>query len=139
MTEKPPIEITAKDIVRRPGGLIPEVKGEGTGFSLKNIKGYIQQAKEIKEALESMGIDLKSLGIKLPGQKKESGGEGGGDAGAGGQALTKMTATPAQQILNVLKLLQGIYGDVTLNELLTRLKTEFGDRKISEFIKGGGL
>jgi transposase len=138
MSEKP-IEITAKDILRRPVDALANVKGEGTGFSLKNIKGYIQQAKEIKEALESMGIDLKSLGIKLPGLKKDAGGQGGGDAGAGGQTLTKMSATPAQQILNVLKLLQGIYGDVTLNELIARLKAEFGDRKISEFIKGGGL
>jgi hypothetical protein len=124
-----PIEITPADIIRRPLNVATQgatkAAGEG-GFSLKNIKGYIQQFKEIKDLAEDLGIDLSSFGLKLPGQKKEA------VADARDPALTG-----GQQIRNFLKLLQARYGDITVNELLEKLRAEFGDWKISNFTKGG--
>lgn len=126
-----PIEIKPGDIIKRPLDVAIKAIGgkEESGFSLKNIKGYIQQIKEIKDMAESLGLDLSSLGLKMPGQKK-----GGGDAPApaGPPAIGG-----AQQLRNFLKLLQVRYGDITVNELLEKLKTEFGDWKISNFTKGG--
>jgi hypothetical protein len=126
-----PIEIRPEDIIRRPANLVPnavgKAAGEGGGFSIKNLKGYIQQFKEIKDLAESLGVDLSSLGLKMPGQKKEA-----APADARVPALTGV-----QQIRNFLKLLQAKYGDITVNELLEKLKAEFGDWKISNFTKGG--
>jgi hypothetical protein len=127
-----PIEIKPSDIIKRPLDVAIKAatgaKQEG-GFSLKNIKGYIDQIKEIKELAEGFGLDLSSFGLKMPGQKK-----GGGDA-------LVPTGPPAigggQQVRNFLKLLQARYGDITVTELLEKLKTEFGDWKISNFTKGG--
>jgi hypothetical protein len=47
------------------------------------------------------------------------------------------SSTGGQQVRNFLKLLQVRYGDITVSELLEKLKAEFGDWKISNFTKGG--
>ncbi len=125
-----PIEIRPGDIIKRPLTIPSAAQGaptqDGGGFSMKNIKGYIDQIKEIKDTLEGMGIDLGNFGLKMPGQKKQA---------------APMPDTPANttatQIKNFLKFLQAVYGDITIDELLGKLKTDFGSKKISEFIKGG--
>lgn len=125
-----PIEIRPSDIIKRPVTLTgaPGAPAQGAGgFDLKNIKGYLNQIKDVKDALESMGIDLGSLGLKFPGQKKPAGQMPDGSTGT----------TTATQIKNFLKFLQAMYGDITVNELLIRLKTDYGEWKISSFTKGG--
>ena len=126
-----PIEIRPEDILRRPLNLVTQAAGKAAGeggFSIKNIKGYIQQFKEIKELAESLGLDLSSFGLKIPGQKKDSSGMPEDRAPA---------LTGAAQFRNFLKLLEAKYGDITVTELLEKLKAEFGDWKISSFTKGG--
>ena len=124
-----PIEIRPGDIIPRPTSIVPLAKsaaGEGGGFSLKNIKSMLEQVKEFKDLAESLGLDLSGLGLKLGGKKKDG---------------SPMPDTPApaggQQVRNFLKLLQVRYGDITVNELLEKLRAEFGDWKISNFTKGG--
>lgn len=123
-----PIEIRPGDIIKRPLTL-PGATGtpaQGGGFNLKSIKGYIDQIKELKEAAESMGLDLGNLGLKFPGQKKPT------------APMPDVPATTtATQIKNFLKFLQAIYGDITVSELLVKLKADYGEWKISNFTKGG--
>jgi len=118
-----PIEIRPEDIIKRP--LTAGATSQAEGFSLKNIKGSIQQLKEMKEMLESLGLDLSGLGAKL-----------GGKQAAPMPANQAPAATSQNQLLNFIKLLQARYGDVTVNELLEKLRADFGDWNISKFTKG---
>lgn len=125
-----PIEIRPGDIIPRPltiTGAAKPAADAGGGFSLKNIKGYIDQIKEAKELLDSLGIDLGGLGVNLGVKKKEN----------DSSMPDHPAPTGGQQIRNFLKLLQARYGDITVNELLKKLVDEFGDWKISNFTKGG--
>ncbi len=65
-----PIEIRPSDIIKRPDFLTAKAGAEAGGFSVKNIKGYIQQIKEIKDLMDDLGIDLGGLGLNLGGGKK---------------------------------------------------------------------
>jgi hypothetical protein len=121
-----PIEIRPGDIIKRPLTLPTGSPAPGGGFNMKSIKGYLEQIKEMKKTLEDMGIDLGDLGLKLGGSKKQA------------APMPEVPATTtATQIKNFLKFLQAMYGDITVNELLIRLKTDYGEWKISSFTKGG--
>ncbi len=123
-----PIEIRPSDIIKRPDFLTAKAGAEAGGFSVKNIKGYIQPIKEIKDLMDDLGIDLGGLGLNLGGGKKAA-------TPPGPDRPPAMTG--AQQFRNFLKLLEMKYGDITVNELLDKLRAEFGDWKISNFTKGG--
>jgi len=129
-----PIEIKATDIIKRPlgGPGLPPGAESGGGFSIKTIKGYIDQIKEIKKIADDLGIDLGGM-IPNIGGKLNLGGKKGAEALALPQARSGV-----QQVQSFLKMLQLKYGDITMNELLDNLKRDYGKLKISTFL-GGGL
>lgn len=119
------IEITAKDIIARPNGIpghLPAAKSV-----IEQVKEYAKTLKEIKGIFSELGIDVGSI---LGGP-------------FGNQLLPKKTAgdmeqrqlppqlTPAAQLRLFIKLLQMKYGDITVDELIVKLKNDFGDQKLS--------
>ncbi len=135
-----PIEITAKDIIKRP--LSTAITGVKAGESAKKgnfiqqIKEGLDQFKEIKKTLDEIGIDV---GDFLPGLGGKKAPAGGLPAPVPMDARAPVAAQPtgAQQIKNFLKLLQYRYGDITVNEALEHLKQDFGQVKLSEISKLG--
>lgn len=119
------IEITALDLIKRPG--IADAEAAATGGSknpfewLKTVKDGIKQVKEIKDSLEQMGIDTSAI-TNLIGMKP--GGAPQPDKPAGGQQLAVF-----------FQVLKARYGELTINQLLTELKKEYGNKKLSELIK----
>jgi len=136
MTQEP-IEITAKEIIKRPDNLSLGTKSstspganQGGGFKLGDIKGYMKQIKEVIDLARELGVEdmLAEAGINLPGLKK------------GGKTQEQSTDLPApksqaDQFKAFLKLLQMHYGDVTVDELIGKLKAEFGKKRISQIGK----
>lgn len=144
-----PIEIRPEDIIKRPSEVIKEsavdtAKGKGGNFLSQLVEG-IKQAKEIKKELEAMGIDFDS--IFSPGSKKGIGlnppppGSSTGQPPADARdqnrpnPANQAVPTPAQQAKSLLRILQVRYGDISVNELIEKLKSQFGDKKISDFLK----
>lgn len=120
-----PIEITEKDLIDRP--LNEAKKGEAKqGFNptnfMKQLKGGIEQVKELMDMAQSMGLNINLPGFKNQPKERPT-------------DETKMLPGPeniVQQFNSFLALLQMKYGDVSLNELLRKLKEDLGDKKISE-------
>lgn len=122
-----PVEITEKDLIDRPLGIagIGET-GKKAGVNplqyLKEIQASIKQAKEIFDTLRGMGLNINLPGLKTP----ES-----------AEAVTRVTnievqPSPGQQVGLFLNLLAMRYGDITIDELMIKLKEEFGAKKISQ-------
>jgi hypothetical protein len=140
-----PIEITPKDIIKRPletaiGATTNELK---KGNFLQQMVDGLKQAKEIKKQLDDLGIDINTffnlggnnsgggLGPPPPG----GGGPVGGDARAPHAAPAPTPApNPMQTAKGLLTLLRMKYGDITIGELMAQLKSEYGEKRISEFL-----
>lgn len=139
-----PIEITIKDIVKRPAELAAAGGAVKKGNIISQFKQGLEQFKEIKDLMKDLGIDLGDL---LGGQPKNA--LSGLNAppridGAPPPADTRAPAppppspgmTPAQQFKAFCVMLQLKYGDITISEMLDAIKAEYGNKKISDFIKG---
>lgn len=120
-----PIEIKASDIIKRPTELI-NAAGKITGGKnpIAQIREYVKQAQEIKKMLEEIGIPLNNL---IP--------------GLGGLGKTENKAPvnddmrpppPAAQFRMFMMMLIAKYGDITFNELIERMREEYGNRKLSQ-------
>lgn len=122
------IEIRLEDIIKRPDGSNINTGGgpaDAGGFSLKNIKKQLQEVKGIFDTLQDMGFDLSKFDLNIPGLKKETQDQG--------QSMEKSSGlATGQQVMNFVKLLRQIYGDITINEAVDRLKNDFGGLKLSE-------
>lgn len=122
-----PIEITAKDLIDRPANLsLGGTADKGGGFNpaqlMKTIKENMQIFKELRELAESLGLNLNLPGLKMVSRKEAD------------TALKDMPEppNPAKQFNAFLVVLQMKYGDVTVNELLNSLRTDFGNKKLSQ-------
>lgn len=122
-----PIEITEKDLIDRPAGIagIGEAAKKG-GVNplayLKDVQASIKQFKEIMDAVRGLGINIP--GLKFPGMAET-------------EAKTQVVNTApqpssGQQLRPFLNLLAMRYGDITIDELMVKLKEEFGNKKISQ-------
>lgn len=132
MEEKNPIELTKADLLERPAGSEPESVGlERKGTNPMQFLGQIQdalkQVKAIMDMARSLGLNVNIPG--LGGLNKEKG-EGKNSGGL------SAPPDPEAQFDMFLQLLVMKYGDITVNELVEKLKAEFGERKISKLRKG---
>ena len=130
MTVPEPLQIKPQDIIKRPDLLEKAAQASPQDW-LKQVKGMINQAKEIKGILDEMGIDIGGLGNlgNLGGILSGKGqGIGGGPQPAAG-GITKAHAG------NFVRLLMARYGDIPMSELAEKLKEEFGPVKISSFLQ----
>lgn len=124
------VELNRSDLIPRPDNL-PEVTEAVTeapgGFSLRSIIDRIREFQELVGILRQIsGGKLDEL---LP-QLRSIASEGEGAAPAApGQGV--------QQVVAFVQLLQAQYGDITINELIDRLKADIGDKRLSQFTKGG--
>lgn len=127
-----PIEIKASDLIKRPGEGTPGATSPGGGFNVKSVREMLNVAKEIKAMAKELGIDLDGLGskfLKRQGQEDEESQEP--------KALAKQQSpNTAQQIQTVIQALILNYGDLPVEELFDRLKTDYGSKKLSSFLKG---
>jgi len=128
MSEKNPIEIRPEDIIKRPAPGLPATGQEkGFSFDVKSIKKYIGQAREFIDLAKELGMgdQLAGLGIKIPGMSdKEPVAE---NPQRDNQGINQAKA--------FIQLLIVKYGDITVNELLEKLKDDFGNKKISQIGK----
>ena len=96
-----------------------------------NPKAILAQAKQYMEFIKEAKAMAESLGIKLPGLKLP------------GQAETSVHEERAVQSVNKVQafvaMIQVKYGDLTVAELVDRLKAEFGDVRLSEISRGKKL
>ena len=126
-----PIEISEKDIIRRPPGLTGQsgpspVQGTMTpGKFLDQLKSAMKQMREISDLAKELGLDLGN--IKGLGNLKNLGGKF--KALQSGQ---ENQANPISQVLLFKQFLMARYGDVTVNELIEKLKEDLGDKKLSQ-------
>lgn len=121
MTSQGPIEIKPEDLIRRPGNLPITTSGASKAANLKDqMKQWLDIAKQVDEFT---GGKLKTkVGNLLGGQDKQ-------------EVRNEIQATqgnPAQGLLMILRSLQMAYGDLTVNELLDRLKKDYGEYRISQ-------
>lgn len=121
-----PIEIRPEDIIKRPETLpavsSPETtKQPGILDYLRQLREGMKQFNEVKGQLKEMGIELP--GLKIPGGKQNP--EPPPDTGGAFSTVAR-----------VLQFLRGQYGDITLSELGTRLKADYGTTRLSEILKG---
>jgi len=143
-----PIEITAKDIIKRPLNALTDAAGPKKGNFISQIKSGMEQVKEIKKILDDLGINVGDLiggtkqtpviGMNTPPRNMNTPlpeGIAPAPAPAAPAAPTPQPLTVAQQAKNFLALLRLRYGDISVNELLEKLKAEFGEKKLSDFIK----
>jgi len=124
-----PIEITEKDLLDRPpGGVKTGVALTKTsGNILSEIKAGAKQIKEIIDIGKSLGLNLKlppGLTGMLGGGKVEGSGEPTSDAPGGTPGAAQFQAF--RQLL-ILK-----YGDITVNDLIEKLRAEMGTKKLSD-------
>jgi hypothetical protein len=138
-----PIEITAKDIIRRPADLITGAAAPKKGNIISQFKNGLEQVKEIKKLLDDLGINMGDLlgggtqpgtGMNIP-PRISNGQAPPADARAPAPAPPPPAMSGLQQAKNFCRLLQLKYGDIPINEMLEKMKVEFGDRKISDFLK----
>lgn len=120
-----PIEITEKDLIPRPETLPVQGAKAPTSW-LSDIKGSL---KDVQDVLNALGIDWKQLigrniGFGIKGEPKEPLPDARGPGG-----------NPLEQIQVIVRLIAMQYGDITLNELLDRLKKEYGSKKLTDFLK----
>lgn len=118
-----PIEITEKDLIERsltaPGAIQGVKPNTGSVSWIQKLRDAKNMINEIKGMASEMGIDLSKL--NMPG------------------APTGMSgATNSQGLSQFLNLMMLQYGDITVADLLERLKTQYGTKKLSQFL-GGGL
>jgi len=107
-----PIEIKEADLIERPAQLTTKTPTSPASF-LSEVQKGMKQVNEILELAKNMGLNLKLPGL------------------GGGTDLNPETRQVNQAGL-FLQLLQAKYGDLTINELLERLKVDFGNVKLSE-------
>jgi len=129
--ENEPIEIRPGDIIPRPvnaESLTGAAREKSPNF-LQQIKDGLNQAKEIKKTLEDMGFKVgggqQAQGAVLPPNAQIRGGE----------PPPNTALSPAEQVLNFVRLLQLRYGDMSVKELIAKLVEDYGDKKLSEFTK----
>ncbi len=133
-----PIEIRAEDIIKRPADLALKAGSNAASAKepgiLEQVKGYMNQYKEWKKMADELGLGdqlngiLGNLGLNLPGgQRKKEATSGGGER----------SANTARQVQSFIKLLKLHYGDITVNQALEKLRADFGNVPLSEFIKDG--
>jgi len=131
-----PVEIRPGDIIPRPltlGSVTGKEAVKKTGI-IQQVKDGIQQFKEIKQLCSDLGIDLG----EIMGGKKPDGGPGIGGmppppALTSGQPPPQATA--GKQIKGILTLLTLKYGDVSLAECLEKLRADYGEKKLSDFLR----
>lgn len=125
-----PIEIRPSDLIERPatwvaGATPTPAKGPGL---MDQVKQFIKMAKELKDMqkdLGEMGINLPGLmGGQVPPQEPPPGGQ------------QPAQAPPQEQMKMLAMALRLKYGDCSVNELLDKLRAEYGDKKLSELVKG---
>jgi len=117
-----PLEIKPEDIIRRPTGLdTAKVTTGGKGNNpLEEIKGYVEQGKELLKLAEDLGLPVDKWKSLIPGL-----------AGKNPSPQPDNLAPQANQVLLVQKMLIMAYGDITVNELIEKLKEDYGGKKLS--------
>lgn len=115
-----PIEINQKDLVERPAtwkpGSPPAKPGGGILGGLKQAKEALNQFKELRDMLKEMGIN-----IPVQGEAKN-------EPAPGASQLAMKGATGIAQFQMFIQLLIANYGDVTVSELLEKLRAEHGGK-----------
>jgi len=129
-----PIEITPRDIIKRPlenAALTGAKEAVKKPNFIQQMKDGLNQVKEIKSLLDDLGLDVGDILGGGFGKKPPS-----GQPPADARALPEPSGLSGlQQAKNFCRLLQLKYGDIPINEMLEKLKAEFGEKKISDFIK----
>lgn len=127
------VEFNLDDLTEKAkeAGLIPsEEEGKGGG-----IREWIDLVKQIRALIE-LAPQLKQM---IPGNLLGAPGQGAGQGAESGN-LPANPPNPMQGFAMFIAMLGQKYGDITINELLDRLKAEYGDLKLSQVfpIKGKG-
>ena len=124
-----PIEISEADIIRRPPdwkpGGTPPGAGQGAmnpGKFLNQLKDAMKQMREISGLAKELGLDLGNL--KGLGKLKDLGGKV--------KELQSGQGNQVSQVLLFKQFLMARYGDITVNELIEKLKEDLGDKKLSQ-------
>ena len=127
------LEINEKDLIERPPDWNPGTAPPKSGGFMGGIKDAINQFKEIQSILNDPAVKeiLGSLRKGGPGNElRES------TAGAQAAGAQMVMAGTAPQFKLFMQVLMAQYGDITIAELLDRLRADFGTRKLSSFGKG---
>lgn len=127
--EKEPVELTRKDIIPRPEGLV--VKTASAPASPGTKKNPLTELKEILETVKEFKTMADDLGINIPWMPQ------GGKAGDPEPKESDPPAPPpGGQFIVLLQMLRIKYGDITVNQLIAALVQEYGDRKLSTLVGG---
>lgn len=136
MNEKPGIEITSADLIKRPletpgtppGGFnLGDITAKGREIfnQVKQVQDLINQFRQMSGGkLDEMFpflAKMGTMGTELKGKRTSS---------------EPPQLNEAIQFLMVIRVLEMKYGDVTLNELLDHLKAEYGNKRLSQITRG---
>lgn len=121
------VEISRSDLIPRPENVPKLPPGdEGGGFDLKGIIDQVKKAGELIEELRKLsGGKLDEIFPRLANIK--------GKGGTTSLETKDRLNTPQAQFALFIRLLQEQYGDITINQLLEKLKSDMGNKRLSEF------
>lgn len=133
-TEKPGIEISSADLIKRPNAVTPGTPPGGVNLGnwvskAKEIQGQLKQAQEIINQFRTLsGGKLDTMFPFLA----KMGNEPGENPLAG---AAPPGPSQANQLLMLARLVEMKYGDVTINQLIESLKAEYGNKRISQITR----
>lgn len=95
------------------------------GF-LKQVETGLKELKAVMDTARSLGLKVNIPGLNIQGKEPEPDSQG----------VSAPPQNPGQQVALFIYLLQKKYGDVTVNELLEKLKAEHGNKRLSQLNRG---
>jgi hypothetical protein len=104
-------------------------KARQVSVAIKQVQGVIEELRQVSGGkLDDIFPILKTL---APGNRPP-----GVEIRAPGADARGPQPNQGEQALMLLRMIQLRYGDMTLNELFDRLKTEYGNKRLSQLIGG---
>lgn len=123
-----PIEIRPTDLIQRPA---EEEVAKRVGSKTSGPGGWLQQAKEMMQLIKDLN---EMTGGKLTGIVGDKFKEPGQNVQIESKAIETNQAAGIQMFIRVMQMQ---YGDCTVNELIEKLRADFGDKKISQLARFG--
>lgn len=130
-----PIELNIGDMAERPENVVLPGVGKKEPSLIEQAKGIVNTINELKKLGDDMGIDVPGL---LRGALAKTG-QGFGQNQPPAPQPMQQGPSAVQLLMMMVKGWQASYGDITIMELLDKLREDYGHVKLSQFTGLAGM